>query len=145
MNTALTVICYFLCAYGVCNLLVYGAGPFNMLAYMRLYLSRWSENLGNLFGCMMCLPTNYGLIFSLVDWFLIPGIALSPFNIILGGLGGWYWILAMLCDAGITSGVVWLIHEVDDRLGVDTMIENPDNYVDEEEKDSITTEDITRK
>ena len=34
---------------------------------------------------MMCFPANFGWVMSLIDWFLLPNIAITPFNIILAG------------------------------------------------------------
>lgn len=144
MSNGLIIICYVLCAYGACNVIAFGSGPFRMFEYLRYWASCVSEHFASLFSCMMCLPTNFGLIFSLVDWFLIPDFEILPFNMALNWLGGWYWILAMLCDAAFTSGAVWLIHTIQERIETNTITENPENYTDYEEDDMIEAEDITK-
>lgn len=103
------LICYFIMAYGACNVIVFGSGPFKIFEYIREGAFRISEHFGLLFSCMMCLPTNFGIICSLVNWFLIP-IAFTPFNIIFAGTNLWW--LAMLCDGALTSGAVWIIHQI---------------------------------
>lgn len=107
----LIVFCYCLVAYGACNVMVYGSGPFRIFEHLREITNNISPHFGQLFRCMMCLPANFGLICSLVNWFFIP-IAFTPFNIILGGNAGLWW-LACLCDGALTSGVVWLIHNIE--------------------------------
>lgn len=112
MGTGLIVLCYSLMAYGACNVIVYGSGPFRVFEYIREWAANINEHFGLLFQCMMCMPTNFGLICSLVNWFFIP-VAFTPFNIIFAGNESLWW-LAMLCDASFTSGVVWIIHHVEE-------------------------------
>ena len=109
----LTVICYIFVAYGACNVIAFGSGPFRVFERIRMWSNGISEHFGQLFSCMMCLPANFGWIFSIVNWFLIPMVALTPFNIILGGYVGLWW-LAALCDGAFTTAIVYLIYVVDD-------------------------------
>jgi hypothetical protein len=96
-------------AYGACNVMVFGSGPFRIFERIRELADDINEHLGQMFSCMMCLPTNFGIICSLVNWFLIP-IAFTPFNLVFAGTG--FWWLAMLCDGAFTSGIVWLINTI---------------------------------
>lgn len=112
MGAGLIVLCYSLMAYGACNVIVYGSGPFKVFEHIRYWASGISEHFGLLFQCMMCMSTNFGLICSLVNWFFIP-VAFTPFNVLFAGNAGLWW-LAMLCDAAFTSGVVWIIHHVEE-------------------------------
>lgn len=112
MSTWLIVLCYCLVAYGACNVIVFGSGPFKIFERIRALADRIGEHFGSLFSCMMCLPTNFGLICSLVNWFFIP-VAFTPFNLIFAGNPSLWW-LAALCDASFTSGIVWLIHHVEE-------------------------------
>ena len=109
----LTIICYIFVAYGACNVIAFGSGPFRIFERLREWSSNVSDHFGQLFTCMMCLPANFGWIFSWVNWFLIPAVALTPFNIILGGYVGLWW-LAALCDGAFTTAIVYLIYVVDD-------------------------------
>ena len=126
MGAGLIVLCYSLMAYGACNVIVYGSGPFKVFERIRDWASGISEHFGLLFQCMMCMPTNFGLICSLVNWFFIP-VAFTPFNILFAGNPGLWW-LAMLCDAAFTSGVVWIIHHVEEWF--ENMV--PSNETEEE-------------
>ena len=107
MSSGLIIFLYCLVAYGACNVMVFGSGPFKIFEYIRYWSDDISEHFGQLFSCMMCLPTNFGIVCSLVNWFFIP-IAFTPFNILFAGTGLWW--LAMLCDGAFTSGIVWLIN-----------------------------------
>ena len=123
MGNGLTVLCYSLVAYGACNVIVYGSGPFRIFERIREWSSMISEHFGLLFQCMMCMPTNFGLICSLVNWFFIP-VAFTPFNIVFAGYPNLWW-LAMLCDAAFTSGVVWIIHHIEEWF--EKMVPNDDS------------------
>lgn len=112
MDSWLIILCYSFVAYGACNVIVYGSGPFKIFEHIRNIANNINEHFGSLFSCMMCLPTNFGLICSLVNWFLIP-IQFTPFNILFCQYSNLWW-LAMLCDASFTSGVVWIIHHIEE-------------------------------
>lgn len=113
MSSCLIVALYSIMAYGVCNVIVFGSGPFRIFERIREWADDIDEHFGQLFSCMMCLPTNFGIICSLVNWFFIP-IAFTPFNILFAGTGLWW--LAMLCDGAFTSGIVWLINTIQEYI-----------------------------
>lgn len=108
MSNWLIVFVYCIMAYGFSNMMVFGSGPFRIFEHIRNLTSRISEHFGSLFTCMMCFPANLGWIFSVIDWFLIKNIAITPFNILLAGTGLWW--VALILDCFFTSGIVWLIH-----------------------------------
>lgn len=113
MSSWLIVALYSIMAYGACNVIVFGSGPFRIFERIREWADDIDEHFGQLFSCMMCLPTNFGIICSLVNWFFIP-IAFTPFNILFAGTGLWW--LAMLCDGAFTSGIVWLINTIQEYI-----------------------------
>lgn len=113
MSSWLIVALYCIMAYGACNVIVFGSGPFRIFERIREFADDIDEHFGQLFSCMMCLPTNFGIICSLVNWFFIP-IAFTPFNILFAGTGLWW--LAMLCDGAFTSGIVWLINTIQEYI-----------------------------
>lgn len=102
---------YCIVAYGFSNMMVFGSGPFRIFERIRNLSDRISEHFGSLFKCMMCFPANLGWVLSIIDWFLIKDIAFTPFNIFLAGTGMWW--LALILDCFFTSGIVWLIHNVE--------------------------------
>ena len=113
MSNGLIILLYCIMAYGACNVIVFGSEPFKIFERIRYWSDYIDEHFGQLFSCMMCLPTNFGIICSLVNWFLIP-VAFTPFNLVFAGTSLWW--LAMLCDGAFTSGVVWLIHTVQEYI-----------------------------
>ena len=113
MSNGLIILLYCIMAYGACNVIVFGSGPFKIFDRIRYWSDYIGEHFGQLFSCMMCLPTNFGIICSLVNWFLIP-VAFTPFNLVFAGTSLWW--LAMLCDGAFTSGIVWFIHTVQEYI-----------------------------
>ena len=133
--TWLIIIAYIFVAFGFCNMVAFGSGPFRIFERIRDWSEGVSEHFGLLFKCMMCLPANFGWIVSVLNWFLIP-VAITPFNIILAGTGLWW--LAMILDCCFTTGVVWLLYVLDEWLEAepvskdDLTLNYPENPEDEE-------------
>ena len=111
MSSGLIIFLYCIAAYGLSNMVIFGSGPFRIFEALRYFGNRISDHFGKLFTCMMCFPANLGWIVSLIDWFFIKEIALTPFNIVLDGTNLWW--LALLCDCCFTTGIVWLIHYIE--------------------------------
>lgn len=130
MSTWLIILIYCFMAYGLSNMMVFGSGPFRIFEHIRNLSSSVSEHFGTMFQCMMCFPANLGWVLSLIDWFLIPQVAFTPFNIFLAGTGLWW--LAMLFDCCFTSGAVWFIHHIEaffENLGEGNNEEEDNNDV----------------
>ena len=142
MTNGLIIFCYCIAAYGLCNMVVFGSGPFKIFEWIRYLTNKISDHFGTMFTCMMCFPANVGLFCSLINWFFVD-TPLTPFNIILSGTGLWW--LAALCDCAFTSGTVWLIHHIEEYF--ELSVENKTNTVvtDEVSEDVIEAEDITLK
>jgi hypothetical protein len=145
MSVGLIIFCYCICAYGACNVIVYGSGPFKIFEHIRNIAMEIGTHFGSLFSCMMCLPTNFGIICSLINWFFID-IAFTPFNILFGANPSLWW-LAMLCDGAFTSGIVWLIHHVEEFFEVvsENGKNNPNNDTLYNDNEVINADDITFK
>jgi tryptophan-rich sensory protein len=116
---------YILLSYGLSNLIVYANGPFHVFEKWREISHNIGEQFGELFTCMMCFSTWVGLALSLVNSLLLPAVAFTPFNIILGSVAPFWFI--MILDMGFTSAVVWLIHQLEE------MMERTGNVVYEDE------------
>ena len=142
MSNGLIILCYCLAAYGLSNMMVFGSGPFRIFERIRYATNSIGDHFGTLFTCMMCFPANVGLFASLINWFFIP-VAITPFNILLVGHAGLWW-LAALGDCAFTSGVVWLIHHFEEYF--ELKAEGGQDVILEEERDDdvIEVEDITR-
>ena len=108
------IICYTIAMYGITNLLVYGSGPFNILTKFRDFCDTYITTVGEMLKCMMCTSTNIGIICSVIDLVLLPNVNFTPFNILYDNAHYW-WFIAPL-DACFTSGVVWLLHTIQEAL-----------------------------
>ena len=141
------LFCYILTAYGACNVIAFGEGPFYIFSKLREFADGVSGHLGKAFKCMMCLPANFGWICSLFNWFLIP-VAFTPFNIILGNYENLWW-LAALCDGALTSGIVYLLYILNEYLEKKIDYYEQNTYRDEnniegyDEANGLLVEDIT--
>lgn len=135
MSNGLIIFIYCIAVYGLANMIVFGSGPFRIFEHIRYITSSLSEQFGKLFQCMMCLPANIGIVASVIDWFLLKKIAITPFNIMLSGTNLWW--LAILGDLAFASGMTWLIHNIEsffEKIGDgDTITE----YEDVKEDDAI--------
>jgi hypothetical protein len=111
MSNGIIITLYIFAAYGLSNMVAFSSGPFRIFERLREWSSNISTHFGTLFSCMMCFPANVGWIVSLIDWFFLPTVALTPFNIVLFGTNLWF--VALLCDCCLTSGAVWIIHNIE--------------------------------
>jgi hypothetical protein len=111
MSNALIIFIYSIAVYGICNMIAFGSGPFKIFEKIREWSYNISEHFATLFSCMMCLPANIGWITSLIDWFLIKNTYITPFNILLAGTNLWW--VALIGDCCFTSGIVWIIHNIE--------------------------------
>lgn len=116
---ALTIICYLLFSYGLSLIVTQSVGPFGIFIRWRKFTDELSPNLGLLFRCMLCFPTNVGIVFSLVNWFFI-GIPITPFNMIMGGTDLWW--MAALMDGCLTGGICHIIANIEDYIEKNTPI-----------------------
>lgn len=110
----INILIYFLFAYGLSNLLVFGMGPYDLLDKIRIYSKKIFGKLGNMLDCMMCTSANIGWIVSLLNIFLIPIVPFTPMMILYGTVLPWYALI--FGDLCITSGAVWLINTVQECL-----------------------------
>lgn len=115
----ITFLSYIILAYGLSNMVVYSNGPFHIFEHWRNFAHMIGEQFGELFTCMLCFSTWVGLILSLINSLFLPSIAFTPFNIILASTAP-FW-LVMILDMGFTSGIVWLLHQMEEmmeRIGI---------------------------
>lgn len=116
----ITVLIYFLLAYGICNTIIYANGPFYVFKRLHEILEPIHPQLNELISCFICLPYWFGFFASTLNILLFPLIPLTPMNIIFGSKSLWYVIIFF--DGAITSGGCWLIHtfqEMMERIGSD--------------------------
>lgn len=111
MSNSLIIFLYSICAYGISNMMVFSSGPFRIFERIRSLTARISEHFGSMFSCMICFPANVGWFCSLIDWFLLKDVAITPFNMLLTGTNLWW--VALICDCCFTTGIVWIIHNIE--------------------------------
>lgn len=107
------IFVYSIVAYAISNILVYANGPFHIFRNIRKIATKIHPQLGELFDCMICMPTWIGIILSGLNLYFLPNYGLTPFNMIATGMP-WYAIL--IFDGSFTSGIVWLIHTVQEAI-----------------------------
>lgn len=103
----------FICYSGT-QMLVYLNGPFHIFEKFRQIMQDTNDQLGELVSCEACTSTWMGFFISAINLIIIPSIAFTPFNIILGGHGLW-WLIIFL-DGMFGSGVAWLLFRLEDYL-----------------------------
>lgn len=134
MSNWLIIFIYCISVYGFSNMVVFGSGPFRVFEKLREWSSYVSTHFSSLFSCMMCLPANVGWIASLIDWFFLKNIAITPFNIFLAGTGLWW--VALIGDCCFTTGIVWLIHNVESFF--ESIAEGTSSVQNNDEQDNNT-------
>lgn len=108
------ILVYSICAYGVSFWLVYGEGPFEIFTRFRDWVEKINPQLRKAYNCMNCTPAQVGLVLSTINALLTPHIAFTPFNALLFGSGLWWLIIPL--DSMFTSGVVYLIHTIQEKI-----------------------------
>lgn len=118
------LLIYTLSMYGLTYMVTQSYGPKNLFLRLREWADDVGPNFGMLFHCPLCFPCNIGWIVSIINWFLIPELGLTPFNMIFAGTEHqWYLlIIAMLGDCCYTGGVCKIIYNVDDYIDKSTPI-----------------------
>ena len=109
-----SIFIFSIVAYAISNHFVYAHGPMHIYDWIRDTAAKIHPNLGELFQCMICFPTWVGFILSAANSLFLPYISLTPGMIMLGTLAPW-WII-MIIDGFFASGIVWLIHTLQEAL-----------------------------
>ena len=109
------LITYILFAYGLANMVVYASGPFGIFEKWRSLTHQINASFGELFSCMICFSTWIGIGFSLINTYLTPDVAFTPFNIVFG-TGGGHALIKTVLDMCATSGSVWLLHNAEEAM-----------------------------
>lgn len=111
----LGLIIFILMSYGISNILVHSSGPFRIFEYYRDYMHTLPSNLGEGSECMICTPTQVGIILSLVNNLIYTSIAFTPMML----LGSDCWYMNLILDGGIASGSVWVLHTIQEHFEVE--------------------------
>ena len=114
MYTVTVILTYLLAAYGLCNVLVYGTGPFDIILKIHSLAGKVHHTFSDMLECMMCTSTNFGWIFSLFNVLVVPFVPMTPMMVLFGTSSPWW--LTVFMDTFITTGAVWLIHTLQESL-----------------------------
>lgn len=117
------IIFCFIC-YSFVNMLLYFNGPFHIFEHLRNAAAKISDNVAEIFNCEACCSTWVSFFISALNLLVIPSIAFTPFNMILGGTGLWW--LIILLDGLCGSGTTWLLFRLEDYLTNNSIIEEED-------------------
>ena len=129
----LICIIYIFFVYGCSVIITQGIGPKEIFLRLRVWAESVGPNFGLLFRCMLCMPTNLGILFSIIFWFLFPSVVLTPGAVLLSGLThSWYvGLLASFIDGCVCAGISHFIWNLDDFIDKST----PNQYIVEENGD----------
>jgi len=114
MSSWIVIFIFSIVSYAISNHFVYAHGPAHIYDKIRDLANKIHSNLGELFSCMICFPTWVGFILSACNSFFYPTLTLTPFMLLLGAVAPW-WVI-MILDGFFASGIVWLIHTVQEAL-----------------------------
>ena len=110
------LIMYILISYGICNILIYGS----IFQKFRTIIGVDSEQpkfFGKLFSCFMCLSFWVGLFLSNIMYSPISSVDLvSDLYLLTFKIDKMF--ITMFLDACLSSGSVWLVHTLQERLEV---------------------------
>lgn len=114
MIQLITFLSYILCAFGVTEMMLFFSGPFDIIESFRNAMHKIHPKMGELFTCPACFSSWVGIIFSSLNYFLLPSIPITPFNMILGATGFWWLIIPL--DMFLTMGTTWTLYQLDEYL-----------------------------
>jgi len=118
-----------LICYSGTQLIVYMRGPFAIFEKFRSFMGNLHDELGELLGCEYCTSTWFSVFISALNLLVIPSIAFTPFNLILGGKCLWWLIIIM--DGLLGSGMTWMLFRIEDAL---TAIKEKNQVYEDEHK-----------
>ena len=108
------IFLYSLMCYGIANAIVYYSGPWDIFTKLRSYVSD-NQKLNELFSCMFCLPTNIGIIMSILSLMFAHGTPFTPFTILFDGNAN-FWPLILIFDGFYTGAIVSIIDAIVNRI-----------------------------
>lgn len=107
-----TIYCLFV--YGISNHIIYAHGPFHIYDKIHEIAKKIHPQIDEAISCFICFPTWVGIVSSIMNYFFIPTVALTPCMMILNHLAPWWFIMIM--DGFVASAIGWLINTVQETL-----------------------------
>lgn len=110
------LLTFILLCYGLSNMVIYSKGPFHMFEKWRRWTDKVSPMFGELFSCMMCFPFWAGVLFSIIDIFILTSVVITPFGVLMVTIPISFWSTTMICffNGILSSGTTWLIHNMEE-------------------------------
>ena len=108
---------YCIVAYNISFWLVYKDGPFRIFEGFRRIVAKISPSFAKVFECMNCTPMWVGMFLSGLNVLFLPNNPMTPFGIVGNDFLPWYSVIIL--DGIFTSGIVYLIDVVENRLNKD--------------------------
>lgn len=96
------IIVYFLVAYGICNIIIFSS---IFKGWREFWVDKSPKIFGKLYTCMMCLPFWVGVLLSVFI-----------FSVTYNYFGTENKYVSYFLDGCLTSGGVWLIHTIQEKL-----------------------------
>ena len=94
--------------------MVYYSGPFDIFVKLRELIAG-TDKLNELFSCMFCLPTNIGIIMSILSLLFCQETPFTPFTILFDQNVN-MWPLILIFDGFYTGAIVSIIATIFDKL-----------------------------
>lgn len=108
------LVVYCLLVYGISNHIVYAHGPFHMYDKIHDITKRIHPQIEEGLSCFICFPTWLGIVFSVLNYFFVPTVTLTPCMIVLNNLAPWWVIMAL--DGFVASAIGWLMNTIQESL-----------------------------
>lgn len=108
------IIVYLITCFGISTILIDAVGPWHIFDKWHTWMHSHTPMLDELFSCYICFPTWLGLFFSALNILLLPSLAITPFNILMGGIAPWWLIIPL--DGAFTSGAIWFMHTIQSAI-----------------------------
>ena len=100
--------------YGVSSAIVYYSGPWDIFSKLREFSSK-NKKLEELFSCMFCLPTNIGIIMSIISLIFTRETPFTPFTTLFDSNSD-LWPLIVMFDGFYTGAIVSIIDTIVDKM-----------------------------
>lgn len=110
----ISIFIYSLMCYGISSAMVYYSGPFDIFVKLRELIAG-TDKLNELFSCMFCLPTNIGIIMSILSLLFCQETPFTPFTILFDQNVN-MWPLILIFDGFYTGAIVSIIDTIVDKL-----------------------------
>lgn len=109
-----SIFIYSLMCYGVSSAIVYYSGPWDIFSKLREFSSK-NKKLEELFSCMFCLPTNIGIIMSIISLIFTRETPFTPFTTLFDSNSD-LWPLIVMFDGFYTGAIVSIIDTIVDKM-----------------------------